>query len=33
MRAYEKAGFAYLKTVQAPDEEQPEYLMLLRRGS
>ncbi len=27
IRAYEKAGFRYLKTIQVPDEPQPEYLM------
>jgi RimJ/RimL family protein N-acetyltransferase len=27
IRAYEKAGFRYLKTVHIPDEEAPEYLM------
>lgn len=27
IRAYEKAGFRYLRTVTIPGEEQPEYLM------
>jgi len=27
IRAYEKAGFKYLKTIQIPKEEEPEYLM------
>lgn len=27
IRAYEKAGFIYLKTIQVPDEDEPEYLM------
>jgi RimJ/RimL family protein N-acetyltransferase len=31
IRAYEKAGFRYLKTVQVPDEPQPEYLMWMNR--
>ena len=31
IRAYEKAGFRYLKTVQVPDEPEPEYLMRLTR--
>jgi len=29
IKAYEKAGFKYLKTIQVPDEEEPEYLMRL----
>lgn len=29
IRAYEKAGFRYLKTVQAPGEDEPEWLMTL----
>ncbi len=29
IRAYEKAGFRYLKTVQIPDEDGPEYLMAI----
>lgn len=32
IRAYEKAGFRYLKTVQIPDEEAPEYLMSISRN-
>src|SRR5262249_7750269 len=28
IRAYEKAGFTYLKTVQVPGERAPEYLMI-----
>jgi len=31
IRTYEKAGFTYLKTVQIPDEEEPEYLMRIAR--
>jgi RimJ/RimL family protein N-acetyltransferase len=31
IKAYEKAGFRYLKTVQISGEEQPEYLMRLSR--
>lgn len=31
IRAYEKAGFKYLKTVQLPDEPEPEYLMRIRK--
>jgi len=31
IRAYEKAGFRYLKTVQIPDEEEPEYLMSISK--
>lgn len=29
IRAYERAGFRYLKTVQVPDEAEPEYLMIV----
>ena len=32
IRAYEKAGFTYLKTVEIPDEDDPEYLMRLARA-
>jgi RimJ/RimL family protein N-acetyltransferase len=31
IRAYEKAGFRFLKQIQVPDEPQPEYLMQLTR--
>lgn len=31
IRAYEKAGFKYLKTISAPDEPEPEYLMRIGR--
>ena len=31
IRAYEKAGFKYWKTVQIPSERAPEYLMRIRR--
>ncbi|HBY97813.1 MAG TPA: hypothetical protein DEP84_28380 [Chloroflexi bacterium] len=31
IKAYEKAGFRYLKTVQLPDEEEPESLMRIAR--
>lgn len=30
-RAYEKAGFHYFKTIQVPEEPEPEYLMKLIR--
>ncbi len=31
IRAYEKAGFRYFKTIQVPGERQPEHLMMLTR--
>lgn len=31
IRAYEKAGFRYLKTVEVTEEDQPEYLMRVTR--
>lgn len=31
IRAYEKAGFRYMKTVAVPGEAEPEYLMEMRR--
>lgn len=31
IRAYEKAGFRYFKTIQVPGEPEPEYLMRLTR--
>ena len=31
IRAYEKAGFRYFKTIRVPGEPQPEYLMKLTR--
>jgi RimJ/RimL family protein N-acetyltransferase len=31
IRAYEKAGFRYLKTVQVPAEAHPSYLMQIKR--
>ena len=31
IRAYEKAGFRYFKTIQVPGEPEPEYLMKLTR--
>ena len=31
IKAYEKAGFRYLKTIQLPDEDEPEYLMCVDR--
>lgn len=31
IRCYQKAGFRYLKTVQCPDEDAPEYLMKIIR--
>ncbi len=33
IRAYEKAGFRYLKTVAVPDEDEPEYLMRITPAS
>jgi len=30
---YEKAGFRYLKTVQVPGEQEPEYLMRIARSA
>jgi len=32
IRAYEKAGFRYLKTVRVPGEPEPEYLMRIARA-
>lgn len=32
IRAYEKAGFKYLKTIQVTDEDEPEYLMRLNKN-
>lgn len=32
IRAYEKAGFRYYKTIQLPDEDEPEYLMRLYKN-
>lgn len=32
IRAYEKAGFRYLKTVQLPNEPSPEYIMVIDRA-
>ncbi len=32
IRAYEKAGFRYLKTIDVPDEDEPEYLMRIWRA-
>lgn len=31
IRAYEKAGFVYKKTVQIPNEKQPTYIMELKK--
>jgi len=31
VRAYEKAGFKYLKTIQVPGEDEPEYLMRIAK--
>lgn len=31
IRAYEKVGFRYLKTIQVPEEPEPEYIMRLDR--
>lgn len=31
IRAYEKAGFRYIKTIRIPDEPEPEYLMRVDR--
>ena len=33
IRAYEKVGFQYIKTVKAPDELEPEYLMRIARSA
>lgn len=32
IRAYEKSGFKFLKTIQVPDEDEPEYLMRLYKN-
>ncbi len=32
IRAYEKAGFTYLKTIVVPDEEEPERLLRIWRS-
>ncbi len=32
IRAYEKAGFKYFKTIQVPDEDEPEYLMRIYKN-
>lgn len=32
IRAYEKTGFKYLKTIQLEDEPEPEYLMFIDKG-
>ncbi len=32
IKAYEKAGFRYLKTVRLPDETEPEYLMQINKA-
>jgi RimJ/RimL family protein N-acetyltransferase len=31
VRAYEKAGFRYFKTIQVPGEPEPEHLMRIER--
>ena len=31
IKAYNKAGFKYIKTVQIPNEEEPEYIMELKK--
>ncbi len=31
IKAYKKAGFKYLKTIQIPDEDEPEYLMEIKK--
>ncbi len=31
IKVYENAGFKYLKTIQIPEEEEPEYLMEIKR--
>lgn len=31
IKAYQKAGFTYWKTIKIPDEAEPEYLMVLSR--
>jgi len=32
IRAYEKAGFEFLRDVRVPDEPDPEHLMRIRRA-
>jgi hypothetical protein len=32
IRAYEKGGFRFYKTIQVPGEPEPEYLIRLSRG-
>jgi RimJ/RimL family protein N-acetyltransferase len=32
IRAYAKAGFRHWKTIQQPDEPEPEWLMRLAKG-
>jgi RimJ/RimL family protein N-acetyltransferase len=32
IRAYEKAGFRHVKTVDVPGEDEPEYVMIMRRN-
>jgi RimJ/RimL family protein N-acetyltransferase len=31
IRMYEKSGFKYYKTIQIPDEDEPEHLMVLMK--
>jgi len=31
IRMYEKAGFKWIKTVDIPDEDEPEYIMIIRK--
>lgn len=33
IRVYEKAGFRYIKTVHCEDNDEPEYLMMLRKSA
>ncbi len=31
IRMYEKAGFRWLKTIRVPDEDEPEYIMVIKK--
>lgn len=33
IKAYEKVGFVYYKTIQVPDEDEPEYLMRIFKNN
>ncbi len=32
IKAYEKAGFKYIKTIKVPDEDEPEYIMEISKN-